>query len=130
MDQTLDFRKCLSLNRLTIPITDLLLTKLQIVRIINIDIKDIIAILGDHNLGTTDEREIIKIVYISDLCKENWVLYHSILTNIIKIIEFLKEGKIESIDRVLFKEKLSIIGKSMIKQKKSLRWKLRNKLGT
>jgi len=39
MDHTLDFRKRLKLDNLTIPVTDLLLTKLQIVRIAEKDLK-------------------------------------------------------------------------------------------
>jgi len=50
MEQSLDFRQRLRLDDVTIPITDLLLTKLQIVELNEKDLKDIVAILEDHEL--------------------------------------------------------------------------------
>ena len=48
MEHTLDFRRRLELDGLTIPITDLLMTKLQDVKLETKDAKDVVAILEDH----------------------------------------------------------------------------------
>jgi hypothetical protein len=61
MEHTLDFRERLMLDELTIPITDLLLTKLQIERLTEKDVKDIIAILEDHQMGHEDDGETINL---------------------------------------------------------------------
>ncbi len=50
MCHTLHIGKRLALDDYTIPITDLLLTKLQIVEINEKDVRDIIAILRDHEV--------------------------------------------------------------------------------
>ena len=68
MDHTVDFRQRLGLDDLTIPITDLLLTRVQIVKVTEKDAKDIVAILEDHELGSMDDREVPNIEYLAVRC--------------------------------------------------------------
>ena len=71
MHHTLDFRKRLHLDKYTIPISDLLLTKLQIVKLSEKDVIDVIAILEDHEIGNRDNQEILNVEYISELSSKN-----------------------------------------------------------
>ena len=61
MEHTLEFKKRLFLDDFTIPIADLLMTKLQIPKLENKDMIDIMAILEDHIIGKKDEKETINV---------------------------------------------------------------------
>src|SRR5205085_10208390 len=58
-------------ERLTIPLAELLLTKLQIVHLNEKDVRDVCALLLDHPLGEAD-RETINLPRITQLCAEDW----------------------------------------------------------
>src|SRR5256886_7569394 len=75
MCHTLHLGDRLSLDDYTIPISDLLLTKLQVVEINEKDIRDLIAILKDHDLVdqiAPGDKEVIDAGYISSLCADDW----------------------------------------------------------
>src|SRR6266581_8115981 len=70
MCHTLHLGERLSLDDSTIPISDLLLTKLQVVEINEKDIRDLIAILRDHEVVdhiSSGEKEAIDSAYVSAL---------------------------------------------------------------
>lgn len=129
MDHTLDFRERLHLDNLTIPITDLLLTKLQIVKLTAKDVKDIIAILEDHEIGYNDSQEMLNADYISELCSSNWGLHKTITDNLSKMIKFIKERTFSAMDKKELESKLEIIQNTIKMRKKKLRWKLRGLIG-
>jgi len=85
MDHTIDFRPRLRLDDLTIPITDLLLTKLQIEKLNEKDVKDIIAIVEDHELGYVNDHETLNLEYMTQLCSRDWGLHKTVTDNIRKI---------------------------------------------
>src|SRR5437899_1582398 len=81
MCHTLYLGDRLTLDDYTIPISDLLLTKLQVVEINEKDIRDLIAILRDHEVVDNDplgEKEVIDAGYVSGLCKNVWGLCKTI----------------------------------------------------
>ena len=57
----------IQLDRVTIPLAELLLTKLQVVHLNEKDQRDIIAILYDHPVGTSDENAINASLWPSSL---------------------------------------------------------------
>src|SRR5208283_914867 len=59
-----DFTDRMKLDDLTLPLADLLLTKLQVFEITEREYKDMIAFLFDHRLGDVDERNTINQKYI------------------------------------------------------------------
>ena len=131
MDHTIDFRKRLQLDNLTIPVTDLLLTKLQIVGITEKDLRDIIAILEDHEVTSENPKEMLELNYISELCSRNWGLEKTILENIDKIrISIDKHEFVLQNEKEQLREKLNQLQESIRKRRKSIRWRLRDLIGT
>src|SRR5215469_2412864 len=57
MCHALDLRDRLAVDQLTIPLADLLLTKLQVVQINDKDMVDVAAMLADHAPGTAGEHD-------------------------------------------------------------------------
>jgi hypothetical protein len=129
MDHTLDFSSRLWLDDLTIPITDLLLTKLQIARFEAKDARDVVAILEDHELGHSDDRETINLDYLGNLCSRDWGLYRSVMDNIDRIREFIgldAPGIRWSEDLT---QKVETIRCSLMATRKGLRWRTRSIIG-
>jgi hypothetical protein len=129
MEHTLDFRQRLELDDLTISVTDLLLTKLQIVRITEKDLRDIVAIVEDHELGHSDNRETINLDYIAELCSRDWGLHKTVTGNlkmmsahIEEVLPGFKSGS-ELVPR------LDTILKSILARQKTVRWRVRNLIG-
>jgi len=129
MDHSLDFRKRLMLDDVTIPITDLLLTKLQIERLTEKDVKDTIAILEDHQMGHKDDRETINVDYIVGLCSREWGLYKTITDNLEWMSNHVRKqtSSINGSEELL--QKLATIQDHLAAGKKSLRWKIRSVFG-
>mgnify|MGYP001050672968 CR=1 FL=1 len=129
MEHILDFRERLRLDELTIPITDLLLTKLQIERQTEKDVKDTIAILEDHQMGHDDDRETINLDYIADLCSRDWGLYKTITDNLEWMNSYVRKHAPSPKGREELVQKLAAIQKNVGASKKRLRWKVRNVFG-
>jgi hypothetical protein len=76
MCHQLDLRKRIDLPGLTLPLADLLLTKLQVVQTTEKDLGDIAAVLLDHEL-TTDE-EGVNVAYLGALAGADWGLWKTV----------------------------------------------------
>ncbi len=131
MDHTLDFRKRLKLDNLTIPVTDLLLTKLQIVRIAEKDVKDMIAILEDHEIESENPKEVLEFSYISELCSSDWGLQKTVIENIGKIrISIDKNEFVLPNGKEQLRIKLDHLEEAIRKKRKGIMWRLRDLIGT
>jgi hypothetical protein len=125
----IDLRKRLEIDYPTLSLADLFLSKMQIVRINEKDVLDIIILLLEHDVGETD-KEVINIKYISQLCSGNWGLWKTITSNLGKIKcmdeRYLGDhpGNFKNVD-----SKIDLIKKHLEKSKKSIGWKLRAKIG-
>jgi len=112
----------LTIMKYTIPPSDLLLTKLQIIKMTENDIKDIFALLTDLDLGDHDDEKTIDIKYIAKLLADDWGFYTTVTDNIQKILnEFNPPSNIS--------EKLKHLMKKLEDEPKSLKWKMRAKVG-
>lgn len=74
----------LEVDRPTIPIAELLLSKLQIVRINEKDVVDVILLLLDHPLGSGDD-DTIDADRIAALCADDWGLWRTLTQNLDKV---------------------------------------------
>jgi len=124
-----DFRDRLALEPKTIPLSDLICTKLQIVEINEKDIKDIFAILLDHEVTEGESPDGIDANYVAKLCAEDWGVYKTFTTNLEKLA-----GHTESIglDQVQSRRIMDRVGKlrnSIEEAPKSMGWKMRAAVG-
>ncbi len=135
-----DFQMChklpladrLHVEPLTIPLAELFLTKAQIVQLNRKDVLDLLALLLDHEVGSTDQ-EVINADVIADLCARDWGLYTTISLTIGKLRTFMAQGEAELLTENLQKRinnRLDALQASMERAPKPLAWKLRARLGT
>jgi len=124
-----DFRNRLMLDKLTIPLADLLATKLQVVEISEREYRDIIALLHDHELGNSDAPETINAEYLAKLCGEDWGVYKTFTLNLDRIRKSLSEYKLEPDYLATVQKRLDDLLARFEQVPKSLRWKARSKVG-
>lgn len=123
MCHTIDFRSRLLVDARTLPLADLLLTKLQIVEVNEKDLLDTMALFQDHDVLEKDEG--LNSAYIARLTASDWGLYKTLTTNLQKARAFALEKT--------FPEQVSVrisrLLEAIEKQPKSLAWKTRAMVG-
>ncbi len=77
----------LDVDRPTIPLAELLLSKLQIVKLNEKDVVDTILLLLDHELGDGD-ADVIDAGRIARLCADDWGLWRTLTMNLEKVRTF------------------------------------------
>lgn len=130
MCHTIDFGDRLKVDYPTISLADLLLEKLQIVKITEKDIKDCIVLLREHDVSGGD-HESINSVYISDLLSKDWGFHYTSNLNLTKITEHLKQyDALQESDRADVTLKIGLLQEQIDKAPKSMGWKMRSRIGT
>ena len=132
MCHTLHLGDRLTLDDYTIPISDLLLTKLQVVETNEKDIRDLIAILKDHDVVEridSGDREVIDTGYISTLCANDWGLCKTISLTLKKLLTFLPKYGLELEAKQVLEARIDKLLHAIETVPKSLKWKLRDKVG-
>ena len=133
MCHTIDFKNRLQIDTRTISLSDMLLQKIQIVKINENDIKDVMILLREHDIGA-QEDETINAEYIAKLFSNDWGFYYTATTNLELIKQKLSEDTYKSIFR---KEDINDIATKIDKllniienEPKSASWKMRALTGT
>jgi len=130
MCHTIDFTKRLEIDYPTIPLADLLLEKMQIVKINEKDIKDSIVLLRAHAIGEND-KNLVNAKYIAELLAKDWGFWYTVTTNLKKLKAFLQRyDTLTSKDREDVSEKVKKILDYIDKEPKTMGWKLRARIGS
>lgn len=130
MCHTIDFRRRLELDCPTITLADIILEKMQIVKINEKDVKDTIILLREHKVGEND-TETINEKYIARLLSKDWCFYYTVTTNLNLIRDFSKRYEaLTKEDHNDVSTKIDALLEVIEKEPKSLGWKMRAKIGT
>lgn len=115
----------LSYDGPTLTPADLLLSKLQVFEVNMKDLVDTIALLLDHPVADHDD-EAINAAYLAKLTAEDWGLHRTLQLNTQRVREAAKDL---AIDANLIRERLDHLWQRIDAQPKSLKWKLRARVG-
>lgn len=118
----------LTIEPLTLPLAELLLTKLQIVEINEKDLRDVVALLLDHAVGTTDE-ETINGARIVALCGKDWGWWKTISMNLGKLRSFVLAQNFGDDFKHTVTTRIDELLAALNEAPKSLRWKTRAAIG-
>jgi hypothetical protein len=113
---------------LTIPLAELLLTKLQIVHMNEKDVRDICALLLDHPFSEAD-RETINLLRITRICAEDWGLWKTVTLSLRKVQGFCDAYDLEATAKLTIIERLNELRTALEHAPKSLKWKVRAAIG-
>jgi len=129
IEHEIDIRNRLGIENDTISISDLLLLKLTITRLNEKDIRDIITIMKDIQIGHDDSAGTINTTYIAELCAKSWGLHHDVIASLRRTLDFLPSyGLSEDINSEVA-SRLEVLENEILKSPKSRRWKLRALFG-
>ena len=124
-----DFKDRLLIDKYTIPLADLLATKLQVVEITEREYRDIISLLHDHEVADSDAPETINGAYLAKLCAEDWGIYKTFTINLTNVSNALDHYQLEGKDEQIVKKRLRDLQSRIESAPKSTRWKLRARIG-
>lgn len=130
MCHTIDFKGRLELDFPTITPSDILLEKMQIVKITEKDLKDTSILLLEHPIGVVD-KDTINVKYISKLLSNDWGFWYTFTLNLNKVKEFVsvQTGFLSDSDKRNIFQKLDILSRRTIDEPKTLGWKIRARVG-
>ena len=129
MNHEIDFKGTLGLDSPTITLANLLLTKMQIVKINEKDIKDSIILLREHTVGDSD-RDTINLDYLARRLSDDWGFWFTFTTNLEKIKKFVPDYvAINEKDRDDVVSKADRILQTLHGSPKSMKWKMRARIG-
>ena len=113
----------------SIPLAEMLLEKMQIVKINEKDIIDTIMLLLEHPLGDNDQ-EMINIKLIASLCSSDWGLWRTVTMNLDKVRQ-LSQGysQLKTEQKELINYQVSSALLRIEQESKSMAWRLRSRVG-
>lgn len=112
----------------TVPIEDLLLSKLQIVEVSDRDVRDMIAMLADHPVAEDDDTEVVDPMYIAGLCSRDWGLWKTVTMSLDRVNDYVADNDLP-LDEELIDSRIESLETAIDGQPKSFRWKLRSIVG-
>jgi hypothetical protein len=113
----------------TIPLTELLLEKMQIVKINEKDVIDTIMLLLEHPLGDEDE-ETINVKRAAMLCANDWGLWRTTTMNLDKVRQLAQGYEQLGFDqKAKVSTQVNDILARLEQEPKSLAWRLRGRVG-
>lgn len=128
MCHTLPLAGRLQVNPDTVPLAELLLTKLQIVELNEKDVQDICAILLDHPVRDGDDG--INGQVLGHLCGADWGLFHTVCLNLDKVVALSEALPLTPAEKGSIRVRCEQIRATLEAGPKTLRWRLRALVGT
>jgi hypothetical protein len=116
----------IELDPTSIPLAELLLTKLQVVELNEKDVRDALALLHDHPVGDED-GDTLNAGRVAQLCADDWGLWRTITQNLRACRSFADTYDVP--DRARLDERLDALLDRIEREPKPRSWRLRAKIG-
>ena len=124
MCHEIPLEKRLGVDEDTVPLAELLLTKLQIIELNEKDVRDTVALLLEHEV--IDDDTGVNSSHIAELCAEDWGLWRTITRNLETLRARLDAYEV---DRDLVSNRVSLLLERIEAKPKSRTWRIRAKVG-
>jgi hypothetical protein len=127
MCHTLELGNRLALDGTTISVTDLLLTKAQVIQLNEKDIKDILALLIDHEVG--GENDGIDLIRLREVTGRDWGFEHTIRKTLAEVREAAGDFGLAPDQTAAVDSTATAITAALDAAPKSQRWRIRARVG-
>ena len=124
MCHEIPLEKRLTVDEDTVPLAELLLTKLQIIELNEKDVRDTVALLLEHEV--TDDDVGVNASHVASLCAEDWGLWRTISHNLASVREHL--GSYD-VDGAVVSTRVDALLERIEAGPKSRSWRIRAKVG-
>ncbi len=128
MSHEIPFGKRLALEPVTVPLAELLLTKLQIVELNEKDVRDALALLHDHPVEGED-GDAINGAQIARLCAADWGLWRTFTANLGSLADHLERYDLPEESKERIAARIEELQARIEEEPKSFGWKMRAKIG-
>lgn len=128
MYHRLDLKSILAQNINQLPITPLTLIRLQLVEIMDADLRELCAVFLEHNLTLTNEKDKVDSLQIARICAEDWGWYKTVTMNLQAVLEHIEEALVPA-QRDIVSQRVLRLKSNIQATPKSLRWQTRARLG-
>jgi hypothetical protein len=112
----------------TLPLAELLLTKLQIVQMNAKDANDIIALLLDHDVSEDDD-DAVNAAYVAHLLAQDWGLWRTSQGSLDRTRETLAESGLSADEQARVWDRIERLWQRVESEPKGLRWRSRARIG-
>ena len=128
MSHEIELGKRLTLEPRTIPLAELLLTKLQIVELNEKDVRDTVLLLHGHAVSDRDGDD-VNGARIAELCAADWGVWRTITANLDACRQHVGNYALEPAERQRVADRLGEILERIDAEPKSRGWRRRAKVG-
>lgn len=129
MDHEIALKDRLTLEEYTVPVTDQLLTKLQINRADEKDVRDILTLFKDLELADEEAPGVMGLRRIAGLCASDWGLYHDVERSLDRCLRMLPDYLLTQQEREHIKAGIARVRGAIEAEPKTFSWRLRAKVG-
>jgi hypothetical protein len=128
MCHVLPLSERLEVDPITLPLAELLMTKLQIVKLNRKDLLDAYALLLTHDVGDAD-ADTINATRIAELAGRDWGLHRTFELTLDRLGAELGEVGLDESEQATVRGRLDAIGRAMTTAPKTSRWRMRARVG-
>jgi hypothetical protein len=129
MDHDIDVGERLEIDDYAISPADAFIAKMQIGKINQKDVHDVIALVKDVPLRDVDDDTSLDLLHIAQECSRDWGLYRDITTNLDIALAMVDDYGLTEAQQDRVYARLAAIKESVESAGKSLRWRLRATVG-
>jgi hypothetical protein len=128
MCHEIPFGDRLAVEDRTVPLAELLLTKLQIIELNEKDVRDTLLLVHGHEVADRD-GDAINGARIAALCATDWGLWRTITANVGTVRDHADRYEVPDEDRARMTGRLEALLERIEAEPKTRGWKLRAKIG-
>lgn len=128
MSHRIPLEERLALEPLTVPLAELLLTKLQIAELNEKDVRDSLALLHGHPVAEED-GDAVNAARIARLLSDGWGLWRTFTGNLAVCRERVVDYDLSAAERQAVSERIDSLAGRIEAEPKSRAWKLRARVG-
>ena len=118
----------IDLDHLTVPLAELLLTKMQVVELNEKDQRDIVALLHDHDVAE-DDSDHINAAFIARLLAQDWGLWRTTRMNVERTKDAASHYDIGEEGQRRVRDRADRLWQRIDSEPKSRGWKMRDRIG-
>jgi hypothetical protein len=124
----LDLRDRLDVDPLSIPLAELLLTKLQVVELNDKDVRDLVALLADHDVAGPPP-DAVDVARVTKILGADWGFEHTVRRNLERLTSSLGDYAVGDDVRRRVAERIDAITAALDAGRKTAAWKARSLVG-
>ncbi len=127
MCHEIDLKRRLEVDETTLPLADLMLTKLQVAELTEKDIRDCVALALDHEFTDTDAG--INVTRICEIASNDWGWWRTVTENLGRVAAHASGLGLSAEAAQRATAKVTLLLEQLEQAPKNLRWKARARLG-